>query len=371
MVDLFRCSMSPEAGAAVARLYTPDASGRIYCGQGRYTDLFEQTLQETLDLPRVPLGVNSCSAAIDLALHMIGIGPGDEVISTSLTCTATNGPIVSRGAKVVWADIDPITGLIDPVSVAHLITPRTKAVIAVDWAGRACDYAALQAIAGSIPVIEDAAHRLYLPPIHGDYVAWSFGPIKHLTTGGYGGALLPPHAQHKRASLLRWHGLDRTLPNDSFRCEQDIEEVGYRYHMTDDQAVVGLHNLDLACRGVAQARDNARYYCQQLAGIEGITIPPFDEGCDYWLFGMIIEHDRDGFIARLAERGIASGRVHARNDKHTAFRASTACDTPIPGVDSFDSHQVNIPVGHWVTPSERDSIVEAVRASVLVPESAY
>ncbi len=360
--------MSPQAGKAVADLLTPDKDGRIYSGQGKYTDEFEQAFSIATGLSRPILGVNSCTAAIDLSLHLIGVGPGDEVIAPALTCSATLGPVVNRGATIIWADVDSITGLISPLSVASLMTEQTKAVIAVDWAGRACDYRALSdASLGTVPIIEDAAHRLYLPPEYGDYVCYSFGPIKVLSMGGYGGALLPPGHEYKRAELLRWHGLDRHS-NKDFRCgDQDITDAGYRYHMTDDQAVIGLANLPMAQRHVKQARANAQWYCEQLADVPGITVPPFDPSCDYWLFGILVHLDRDGFSKRMIEQGVPTSRVHARNDKHSAFRAASRTPVPLDGTDYCDSHQTNLPVGAWITSEERQQVVQAVKNAVGVP----
>ena len=360
-LDLFRVTMAPNAGAALTELFTPDANGRIYVGQGPKVDEFEQALQQAIGLKRAPLGVNSCSAAIDLALHLIGVGPGDEVISTPITCTATNGSVVTRGARLVWADVDPNTGCIDPQSVARMVSPHTRAVVAVDWGGRGCDYHALRR-ASTSPIIQDAAHRLYVDEHNrGDFVCWSFGPIKHLTCGGYGGALLAPPAVADRARLLRWHGLDR-LNKADFRCEQDITEVGYRYHLTDDQATVGLANLPLARWAIERARDNARWYSQTLSGVDGITVQPFDPDCDYWLYTLLAD-DRDGLKAYLAEQGIASSQVHARNDLHTAFRRATARqDGRLPGVEHFDDHQLSVPVGWWVTEQDRERVARAVIA---------
>jgi dTDP-4-amino-4,6-dideoxygalactose transaminase len=176
-IPLFKVNMAPEAWLASKRVLE---SG--YVGQGPMVNEFEQRFAEATGLDRPPLGVNSCSAAIDLALHVIGVSPGDEVITTPITCSASNGPIVTRGAKIVWADVDPLTGCIDPRSVARLVTNHTKAVLAVDWGGRSCDYTALRAAVGQhnwidttsfeeaaqgrpskvfgpfIPIIQDAAH---------------------------------------------------------------------------------------------------------------------------------------------------------------------------------------------------------------------
>src|SRR5260370_38064674 len=148
--------MKPTAGEAAARVF---ASG--FVGQGPRVDEFEIAFANMVGLSEAPLGVNSCTSAIDLALHLSGVGPGTEGITTPITCTATNAGIATRGAQIAWADVDPLTGNIDPKSVAERITPKTKAIISVDWGGRACDYATLRQF--GLPVIQDATHSLYHP----------------------------------------------------------------------------------------------------------------------------------------------------------------------------------------------------------------
>src|SRR5262245_48065207 len=107
MIPLFKVAMSPEAPARVAGVLE---SG--YIGQGEQVETFEAALQTLLGTPTPPLTTNSCTSALDLALHLTHVGPGDEVITTPVTCTATNSGIVTRGAIPVWADVDPLTGLI-------------------------------------------------------------------------------------------------------------------------------------------------------------------------------------------------------------------------------------------------------------------
>lgn len=350
-VPLFRVAMHPDAGARVAETL---ASG--YVGEGKKVAEFEAAFGQLAGAPGV-LAVNSCTAAIDLALHLCGVNIGSEVITTAMTCTATNGPIVNRGGTPIWADVDPITGLIDPQDVARKVTPRTKAVIAVDWGGRPCDYDALRRAAPGIPIIQDAAHRLYASNPGGDYVCFSHGPIKHLTCGGYGGSLLTPSSQRERARLLRWHGLDRESKAD-FRCDQDIHEAGYRYHLTDDLATVGLANLELATANVREAVRNADYYNHALRDLPGITLQPMCWESDAWLYTLLAD-DRDGLMAALADEGIASSPVHARNDKHPAFNFPNG---PLPGLDSFSAHELAIPVGWWVTPEARERIASTISA---------
>lgn len=334
-------------------------------GQGPTVDRFEAQFRRYVDAPRDVLTTNSCTSALDLALHLIGVGPGDEVITTPQTCTATTGVIVNRDAVPVWADVDALTGLIDPASVAQLVTDRTRAVMAVDWAGRQCDYAALRSAAPGLPIIQDAAHRgptpIGSPLEHGDYVAWSFQAIKFLTTIDGGALLCPDDVTTERARLLRWFGLDRRSSAD-FRCAQDITEAGFKYHLHDVAAAIGLANLPAARTAVRNQRARAGRYYQALGDLPGIDVPPFVEWCDYWLYTILVS-DRASFEAHMHAAGIATSQVHSRNDRHTAFnRANEAATVRIatPGLDAFAARQVSIPVGWWLSAKDEAAVIEAV-----------
>ncbi len=346
MIPLFKVAMSPESAPRVADVL---ASG--YIGQGEQVEAFERALQDLLGTPVPPLTTNSCTSALDLALHLCGVGPGDAVITTPVTCTATNSPIVTRGAIPVWADVHPLTGLIDPVDVAYKlgITPRTKAIMAVDWGGALCDYTALKAF--GVPIIQDAAHHLS-PPL-GDYACYSFQAIKFLTTGD-GGALWCPSQQLERARLLRWYGLDRRSTAD-FRCAQNIHEVGYKYHMIDIAAAIGLANIGGVRELIGRHQANAHDYFMKISST--LAVPRWDAQSPWWLYTLLVE-DRAGFIAHMADRGIAASPVHARNDTHAAFRYPNG---PLPGVDHFAARNVAIPV-HWaLTSDDRARVIEAVQ----------
>lgn len=352
-IPLFKVAMSPEAPARVAETLT---SG--YIGQGEQVERFEAALQDLLDLPAPPLTTNSCTSAIDLALHLIGVGPGDCVLTTPVTCTATNSPIVNRGAVPYWVDVDPVTGLIDPSKIEEAIERACRdytpvAIMAVDWGGALCNYAVLKRF--GLPVIQDAAHSL-TAGIGGDYVCWSFQAIKHLTTGD-GGALWCPPEQMERARLLRWYGLDRRSKAD-FRCEQNIQEVGYKYHMNDIAAAIGLANIRGVRGRIAAHQLNAQHYDQTLGSPDVYCQDPPDPRSPAWLYTLLVEN-RAGFIAHMADRGIACSPVHARNDTHAAFHFPNG---PLPGVDHFASRNVAIPVGWWLTMDDRRQIVEAVHA---------
>lgn len=370
MIDLFRPYLAPEAAAAVARVLTPDADGRAYIGTGRRVDEFEAAFAALWQLPEPPLAVTSCTAAIDLALHLCGVGAGSTVITTPMTCTATNTHLVLRGAHIRWANVDPLTGLIDPADVARKVTPETKAIIAVDWGGAPCDYAALRS--HGVPVIQDAAHMPLPGHPRGDYTCYSTGPIKHLTTGD-GGLLVTPPEQMERARLLRWYGLDRRSTKD-FRADQRITEAGYKVVMNDIAASIGIANLPYVLGNIARARENAAYYDVAIdatsitdderlllsvhAGVYGAA----HAWHSYWLYTMLVS-DRPGFIRFMAARGIACSPVHARNDAHPAFKAAQHPYLQhLPGVDTFAASEVAIPVQWFVTPEQLAHVAASVRA---------
>lgn len=357
MIDLFKPYMSSSAAEAVARVLSYDADGRLYCGEGGKVKAFERGFAQLCGIaPDVVVTTNSGSSALALALKLAGVA-GGAVVTTPQTCTATSGAIVNAGARIVWADIDPLTGNVTVESVLAKIGPETRAVLAVNWGGRPTSpashlYAAC--LNRGIPLIIDAAHGPFSD--FGDYTCFSFGPIKALSCGD-GGALVTARGDQERARLLRWHGLSRESKAD-FRCEQDIIEVGHRWHMNDINAAIGLANLPHAEWIVAQHRLNAEWYHRALTGVPGVTLPPFDPRCAYWLFGLLAD-DRDGLAAHLKERGIATSRAHRRNDEHPAFRAVSS-GWPLPGVDHFDAHQTNIPIGWWIGESERQHIAAAI-----------
>lgn len=349
MIRLFKVAMALDASTAVASTLE---SG--YIGQGPRVDEFEQALQDQFVLPRRPVTTNSCTSAIDLALELIGVGPGDAVVTTPQTCTATNTPIVKRHAIPVWADVDA-RGLVTPDSVmrAWLAAKdeglNVKAVIVVDWAGARPNIVGIKRqLPDNMPVIEDAAHRLP-GPTDADYAAWSFQAIKYLTTVD-GGALLTPANQLHRAKLLRWYGLDRESSAD-FRCAQNIGEVGFKYHMNDVAATIGLANLPFAVENLRRQKTNARYLADAL-DLERVP------DSHYWFFPLLLGiGQRDQFAAHMAERGIETSQVHARNDKHTGFQYPRR----LPGVDLFDSRQIAVPCGWWLTLNDMEHIAEAVK----------
>lgn len=324
---------------------------------------FEARLSAYFETP--VLATNSCTSAIDLALHLCGVGSGDHVVATPMTCVATTTHVTLRGAKLIWADIDSRTGNIDPHSVAARVTPKTKAILIVDWAGRPCDCRLIRGLLPRpVPIIQDAAHsfgarfedgeKAHSGSRYGDYVCWSFQAIKHLTTGD-GGALKVPPEQFDRARRLRWFGIDRDT-KAKFRFLQDIPEAGYKYHMNDLTAALGLANFDAAVTSVSRHRENAALLGQLLNRCKNITIAPPSTGSSWWFFSILTPH-WERFVEFSAERGVQSGPVHGRNDAYSAHGKSSC---PLPGVDCYSSNHVAVPCGWWLTRPDLKQIADTV-----------
>lgn len=376
MIPLFKVFMNPDAKSDVGKVLD---SG--YIGQGPKVDEFENKLKEVFDNDFV-LTTNSATSAEHLALHLLkeprgeweGLKPGDEVLATPLTCTATNFPILANSFKLKWVDVDPETLNMDLDDLARKITPTTKAIMLVHWAGYPVDLDKLKEIQeeayklyGFRPaIIEDCAHafgsKYKGKPIgsHGNMCTFSFQAIKHLTAVD-GGALVVPHEElHTRGKLLRWYGINRESNQKDFRCESDIKEWGFKFHMNDVNATIGLSNLSVVEKEVINKhKDNAHYYNTNLQNIPGVTLLKNDKSCEsaYWIYTIKVAN-RDSFMNFMKDKGIVVSRVHERNDLHTCVKEYSCI---LPNLEKVVKEMICIPGGWWVTPEDRKYIVNAIK----------
>jgi dTDP-4-amino-4,6-dideoxygalactose transaminase len=214
-------------------------------------------------------------------------------------------------------------------------------------------------------VIEDGAHSFGSSykerPIgtHGNLTMFSLQAIKHITSID-GGLLLSPHKKlNDRARLIRWYGIDRDSDRKDFRCEADIEEWGYKFHMNDVCATVGIENLKHADEIIEKHKSNAKFYDENLKDVEGLTLLKREDGFDssFWIYSVLV-NDRDKFYKHMGDHGIAVSQVHERNDKHTCVR-EFVCS--LPNLDKTIGKMVSIPVGWWVTPEDRQYIVDTIK----------
>jgi perosamine synthetase len=341
-----------------------------WIGEGPKVKQFEAQLAAYLGVePNRVLTVNSGTSALELALRLANVGPGDEVISTAMTCAATNEPILLTGARIRWADIDPLTGNISAKSIAEAINEKTKAIMIVHWGGYPCDLAEINDIADAhgVPVIEDAAHALgseyqgKLIGNHSAFACYSFQAIKTITTVD-GGLVVcrDPEAAH-RGRKLRWFGIDREARKTEVFWEYDIEEPGYKFHMNDVAATIGIEQFKYLQQQLDHQRKNADIYYTDLDNLPGLTLPTReDDRCSsYWLMTVIVE-ERDRFVTMLRSNGIASSVVHIRNDIYTAFKDAARVES-LAGLDSFTSKMLCIPIGYWVTEDDMQTITGAIK----------
>lgn len=323
---------------------------------------------------------NSCTNAITLALHLIGVGPGDDVVSTPMTCVATNTPIVTRGANISWSDVDPLNGMPTPKMIEHAITPKTKAVIVVAWAGTPPDLAGIKKVCDDhkLPLILDAAHafdaRFMNKHVHefADYTAYSFQAIKHFTTGDGGALVCNGKYKFRRAKALKWFGLDRDNAKDekgNWKGQQwdaDIVEAGYKFNMNNVSAAIGLSQLAYIDDIILNHRANASVYDKEfslnpIVGLNPVTQHP-DALSSRWVYTMTIDNSktkitRDVLLTKLNECGVMAGVVHIPNDEYTAFKSYRK---NLPGVRQFGATQFSLPCGWWMHKRDVRRVIEVV-----------
>jgi UDP-4-amino-4,6-dideoxy-N-acetyl-beta-L-altrosamine transaminase len=234
---------------------------------------------------RYAVAVSSGTAALHAACFAAGIGPGDEVITTPLTFAASANCVLYAGAEPVFADVDPVTGNIDPEDVARKVTPRTRAIIPVHLAGHPCDLDGLHAIARrhGLVVIEDAAHALGAEyrgrRIGGlsDLTIFSFHPVKHITTGEGGMVTTNNPELHRRLVAFRNHGIVREpeyfLEEPHGPWYYEMQHLGYNYRLTDIQAALGLSQLARLEEFLARRREIVAAYNAAFAGLPWLETP--------------------------------------------------------------------------------------------------
>ncbi len=367
-IPLFRVAMNDDVSMV------SDVLRSGYIGQGPMVEQFEGKLKKHFNTDHL-VTVNSATSAEHLAMHMIKKTAGDrrKVLTTPLTCTASNWPILANGYDIEWVDVDPNTFNIDLDNLATKLTPDVAFVMVVHWGGYPVDLDKLDKILEDFskdwgykpPVIEDGAHawcsrykNKYIGT-HGNYNTFSFQAIKHLTTGDGGALVLPNQELAQRARLLRWYGIDRENNSKDFRCEADVAEWGFKFHMNDINAAIGINNWGFGKHAAEVSGKNGRYYNMALRKIDGIELLEKKEGYEssYWIYSMKVERQPD-FMRAMSDRGISTSRVHERNDRHTAVKAYRR---NLPQLDSFIDSMICIPSGWWVRDEERQYIIDSIK----------
>lgn len=328
-----------------------------WIGEGPKVVEFERALVPWLGAQNV-LTVNNATAAIHIALRLANVR-GGEVITTPMTCTATNIPIINEGADIVWADIDPESGSIDPLDIEKKITKKTRAIMVVHWGGNPCDLDKINKIAKKhkIKVIEDAAQALGAKyqkrPVggHSDYAAISFQAVKIINTIDGGVLTTKTKKDYDRGKELRWYGInrDKRKVRETY-WDYPIRESGYKFHMNDVTAAIGLGQILHLERLLKQRKDQAGIYNKALKKsktLRGTKVLPGAQP-SWWMFTVLCgnKKNRLALWQKLKEEGIDSSEAHVRNDIYPLFRKYNR--GILPGVQEFNDQKLCIPIGYWV-----------------------
>jgi len=364
MIGVFRPSYDHSEAAAVAEVL---ASG--WSGTGPRVKAFEEAFAEYC-------GGNHCvttasgTAALAMALRLIGIGRGDQVIIPGMTFVSAAHTVMAEGATPVFCDVLPGTLNIDPGSAASLVCSRTRAVIPVHLAGRPVDVGELSRALPGIPVLEDCAHASG-SRFRGKHVGtagfagcFSFGAVKNISMGEGGALLLHQQEVAARASRLRWLGIDRetwdrTNMDRAYWWEYRVEETGFSCRMDDIHAAIGLVQLKKLDGANARRRQIARRYAAALSDLEEVGLPEEDseESVSSWHMYRIEAQRRDRLNQYLGEKGISTG-VHY---KPLNLYACYGRQPRLPVAEAAFSRILTLPVYPDLTDQQVDLVADSIR----------
>ena len=381
-IPLFKVFMSEDVIEPVNNVLR---SG--YVTQGKQVEKYEDALRNFLGCEYL-LTLNSATAGLTLATRLLKAKdeehnwPGfdektDLVLTPALTCFATTAAVLSNNVNIRWLDVDLHSANISLEDLKTKLNEYTKIIYLVHWAGTPVDLDELDKICeahkekyGFKPmVVEDCAHAFGAEfggrklSNHGNICVYSTQAIKHLTTGDGGIITLPNEKLYHRCKLLRWYGIDRDKRNykgKDFRLENDIAEYGYKFHMNDINATMGLHNLPHIPGLLEKMRINGKYFDEQLKDCSGIQLMKNNPKCNsaYWLYTIrVLNGKKHEFMTKMKEAGIITSQVHNRNDINSCV---SEFREPLPNLDILEKELVCIPVGWWLEKSELNKIVKTI-----------
>lgn len=365
-IDFFNTYVSPQANSVVGDVLTS-----TFLSEGKITEQFEKELCNTFNFKNI-ITLNSGTSALHLALDLLNIKEGDEVIIPAQTFIATGLAVLYCKAKPVFADINYEDGNLNIASVKAKITPRTKAIICVHWGGYPCDMNGLKEITKNtgIKIIEDAAHALgsvYKNENIGnisDITCFSFQAIKHLTTGDGGAITLNDNELYEKAVRKKWFGIDRknAIASELGERQYDLKEIGYKYHLNNYACALGLANLQGYNERLQKRIKIAEFYKSELKNLKELQLFKEEPDCRsaYWLFGFHT-NNRIDMIRKLKEKNVPSSVVHQRIDKYSIFGGA---DLSLKNQTKFDDTQLHIPIHDAIDMEKAEYIVDVIKRSV-------
>lgn len=338
-MNFFSSYVSPSAQYAVASVLI---EGRL--SEGEIVRRFEKNLEDYLGFPNI-VAVNSGTSALHLALLAAGVQPGDEVILPPLTFIATGFAVLYCGATPVFCDINP-DGCISISAAQDKITKRTKAIIGVNWAGHPCNIKALEDLGNlhGCKIIIDAAQS-FGTGIGGDFTCLSFQATKHLTTGDGGAVICKDRVDYENVRRLSWFGIDKEkdLPDILGERVYNLADVGFKYHMNNIAAAIGIENL----KGIEDRTRHrgriAEIYKDNLAHVE----PLHFQGA-FWAYPIKTQNVFE-FSLMCHKYRVPVSNIHAGIDLNVVFRMQ-----PVPIMRLWERTVTHLPIHHEI--SEDDAL---------------
>ena len=332
--------------------------------------------------------VNSCTAALHLSMIAAGIGPGDEVITTALTFCATVNAIIHAGATPVLADINPQTMNIDPAEIEKRITPRTRAILPVHFAGRCCDMEAIMDVAQrhSLKVIEDCAHAIESEHkgtkagTFGDFGCFSFYVTKNVVTGEGGMVLARKEEDIARVKILALHGMTkdawRRFGDEGYK-HYHVVACGFKYNMMDIQAGIGIHQLKRVERNWRRRHEIWERYQRAFAELPVVRPAQPEQGTrhSYHLYTLLIDRestgvDRDTLLDALTKRNVGVG-VHYLSIPEHPFYQETFGWKPadFPQAMRVGRQTISLPISPKLSDQDVEDVVAAIRWTLNQPRT--
>lgn len=364
MINVFKPAMGEEEIEAVSAVLR---SGWI--GLGPKTAEFERQFAEFCGT-LYAVGVNSATAALDLAMKLLGIRHGDEVLVPTMTFVSTAHVVAYNLAMPIFVDVDPHTLNLDLADAARKIGPRTKAIIPVHYAGRPVDMDELKKIAGPIPIVEDCAHavgaRYKGKPVGGlgAIGCFSFHAVKNLAMGDGGALTLQSEELCERAKRLRWLGIDkgtwdRTATDRSYWWQYCVEEIGLKCHMNDISASIGLAQLKKLPQMNGRRREIVHLYFEGLAGVSQVELPPDDDSAHssaWHIFHIKCEH-RDKLSVFLQSKCISTGVHYTPIHTYRCYGNRPS----LPVAEALEKRLLTLPLYPGLADDEVHHVIQSIR----------
>jgi dTDP-4-amino-4,6-dideoxygalactose transaminase len=324
--------------------------------------------------------VSSCTAALHLSVLAAGIKPGDEVITTPMTFCATVNVIIHGGAKPVLADVDPRTMNIDPKQVKAKITPRTRAIMPVHFAGRSCDMDGLMEIARrfNLKVIGDCAHAIETEykgrkvGTFGDFGCFSFYVTKNVITGEGGAVVAQKKEDIDRIKVLSLHGMSKDawkrFSSEGYK-HYEVVEPGFKYNMMDLQAAIGIHSLSRVEQNWSRRQEIWNRYQEAFAEMP-VTCPSDPEPNTrhaYHLYTILVDEaktgiSRDKFLNAITAQGIGVGVHYLSIPEYSYYQRTFGWKAEdYPNAMRIGRETVSLPLSAKLTDKDVEDVIEAVR----------